>query len=149
MTVRGTAKLAGTLAGVAIACSSGSAAQRGTSGAETSPAVAGTPTSPGGGTSAGAAAANQPKQPPAQELPEVAGRLTAVNRNELRVEQQGGEEVKLKIDPATTAIDVDGRQATLNDLAPGTEVRASYEESKGDKHALTVHAKTGQAPQAK
>ncbi|MGE5433565.1 MAG: hypothetical protein ACM3S3_02140 [Candidatus Doudnabacteria bacterium] len=99
----------------------------------------------GAATAGSAQAAQQPKQPEAQELPEVSGRVTAVTKSELRVQPRDGNEVTLRMDPTVTTIDLDGRQASLTDLSPGTEVRASYEESKGTKHAMAVHAKTGDA----
>lgn len=124
--------LAGAL-GLTLACSGGRAEQRG------APAA----------TAEAGATAPEPQQPELKELPEVAGRLTSVTQTELTIQEPGREEVRLKIDPSLTSIDLDGRQATLNDLAPGTEVRASYEETKGTKQATAVHAKTGSSATTK
>jgi hypothetical protein len=121
---------AGALAGLALACSGSRAEQR-----ETPSGQAPVPQE--------ASAAAGPAQPAVRELPEVAGQLTGVSPNELRLKPASGAEVKLKIDPTSTAIDLDGREASVNDLAPGTEVRAAYEELRGDWYAITVHAKTG------
>jgi hypothetical protein len=136
MTTSWTAGWLAAAAGLALACSGGHAEQRG-AGATSQGDAAQPPVT---------TAAPMPSQPAVEELPEVAGRLTSVSQTELRIQPQGGDEVRLRIDPSTTSIDLDGRQATLNDLTPGTEVRASYEETKGAKQALAVHAKTGDAP---
>jgi hypothetical protein len=145
----------GAAAGLAAACSGGRASQRAptaqagtTQGASAEPVVGVGPDAskdPRAGAQA-SKTAPMPKQPEAKELPEVAGRLSAVSQTELRIQTSSQEEVRLKIDPSLTSFDLDGRQATLNDLTPGTEVRASYEEAKGAKQALVVHARTGSAP---
>jgi hypothetical protein len=131
MTRRWKAAAATALAGLALACSGPTSEVR---------------ESPSGQAASPQAGANGPADPAqaaVRELPDVAGRITGVSRNELRVQPASGGEVRLKLDPATTMIELDGREATLNDLAPGTEVRASYEELRGDRYAITVRAKTG------
>jgi hypothetical protein len=101
-----------------------------------------------GGPSAGspdtsATAAAQPQQPPVQVLPTVVGRVTSIDHaGMLRIQPEGKDEVALKVDPSSTTIAIDGREGKLNDLAPGTEVRASYEEAQGTKNAVTVSART-------
>ena len=127
MTRRGNAVAAVALAGLALACSGPTHEVR---------------ESPSGQAPAGTGAPADPAQAAVRELPDVAGRITGVSRNELRVQPAAGGEVRLKVDPAATMIELDGREATLNDLSPGTEVRASYEELRGDWYAITVRAKT-------
>lgn len=72
-----------------------------------------------------------------KELPDVRGQVGRVSSNEITIRKDGGETLKLKIDPQLTT--VDGQQNGLTSLKEGDEVRASYEERKGDKIAVDIH----------
>jgi hypothetical protein len=127
------------LAGLSLACSGTRAEQR-----EPTPdrGLPGDSTVGQGGPSTGTA----PRQEPVQTLPTVSGRVIANDGTQVRLQRAGEPEVTLQVDPVITTIAVDGREGTLADLGPGTEVRASYEESRGRKHAVVLHARTGAAP---
>jgi hypothetical protein len=128
------------LAGLSLACSGPRAEER-----EPTPDK-GLPgdSTVGQSSATGAPTARSAPQAPVEALPMISGRVTGAEGSQLRIQPEGRSEETLLVDPAQTAIAIDGREGTLNELTPGTEVRAAYEESQGTKKAVTVQARTGE-----
>ena len=55
----------------------------------------------------------------------VSGAVSSVNANDVTIRSDGGADVKLLVSNST-AINLDGKTAALNDIHPGNDVRASY-----------------------
>jgi dsDNA-specific endonuclease/ATPase MutS2 len=70
----------------------------------------------------------------------VDGRVVSAGGNELTVRAPDQGDLKLKATDSTT-VTVNGRSATLDQITPGEDVRASYQVIDGQPVALTVEAR--------
>lgn len=83
-----------------------------------------------------------------QSAKTVSGQVTKVSKDELTVESSGGQPMKLKVNDSTQ-VTVGGQQKSIDELQQGAQVRASYDESGGDRTAKRIEvneAKSGAAP---
>ncbi len=71
-----------------------------------------------------------------------------VSRDEVTLQTSGGESMKLKVNDSTK-VTVGGQEKSIGELQQGAQVRASYDESGGEKTATRIEAKeakSGTAP---
>jgi len=67
----------------------------------------------------------------------VQGKVTAATSDELTVLSPGQGDMRLKLNDST-AITIDGRQGSADQIRPGSDVRASYQMIDGKPTAMTV-----------
>lgn len=76
----------------------------------------------------------------------VAGRITDVGVDTVSIETEQGGTRTLQVVPQT-AIEIDGQDASVQDLAQGQPVRASFDVVDGQGVAVKIHAREFTAPQ--
>jgi hypothetical protein len=67
----------------------------------------------------------------------IQGKVTSASSDELTVMAPGQGDVRLKLNDST-AITIDGRQGSANQIQPGSDVRASYRLIDGTPTAMRV-----------
>jgi hypothetical protein len=93
----------------------------------------------------GSGAEKQGQQASAQQGSTTAGQLVRASKDEVVLKPQGDpKELKLKVDSSTQVL-IDGRQASASDLREGSQVRASFDASKGEPRATRIEASGGAA----
>ena len=55
----------------------------------------------------------------------ISGAVAAVGRNDLTVHSDAGKDMRLQVSDST-AVNLDGRAASMSEIRPGSDVRASY-----------------------
>ncbi|WP_373045013.1 hypothetical protein [Vulgatibacter sp.] len=75
----------------------------------------------------------------AQGQQTVSGQLVEVTEEEIRVGPESGNEVRLQVNEQTQVMR-DGQMASLQELQPGTQVRASYELQEGEPVVTRLEA---------
>ena len=92
--------------------------------------------SPGAGAMAGGATTQPQQQTPTQT---VSGQLVEASPNEIRVGPATGNEIRLQVNP-NTQVTQNGQTASVSDLQPGSQVRASYNVQQGQAVATRIEA---------
>lgn len=69
------------------------------------------------------------------------GELVRASADEIVLRTEGAQqgELRLKVSESTPVV-IDGREAKLSDLEEGTQVRASFEDAKGERTATRIEA---------
>jgi hypothetical protein len=76
----------------------------------------------------------------------VIGEVLTASDREVLVSSRGEPQVRLQVQPGTTLIIVDGRQANAADIQEGSQVRASYRDMGGEPTATRIEITSSQRP---
>jgi hypothetical protein len=79
----------------------------------------------------------------AQSAATITGEVVSAKKDEIVLKEQGkDDELKLKVDDSTQVL-IDGREATIDNLREGAQVRASFDSAQGDRRATRIEALGG------
>lgn len=86
---------------------------------------------------------NDPAFYDAKNAYEVKGTVTETDDDDITLRREGLPRIELEVSNSHTKITLDGKEAKLRDLSPGTEVRASFQIDGDDIVAITLEGKSG------
>jgi len=74
---------------------------------------------------------------------EVQGTVAEVDDDDITLRREGLPRIEMEVSKSHTKITLNGKEAKLRDLTPGTEVRANFQIDGDDIVAVKIDAKSG------